>query len=76
MGGKLYRAKHIFFHEKSGLASRRRTRVGVRNSFTDLASDSDKVCQGRVAVVPHMRCAVAVTGCWLRKRYETDAGRN
>src|SRR5271166_5589074 len=64
------------FHEKSGLASWRLRRVGVPNSFTDLASDSNKVCQGRVAVVPHVRGAVAITGRRLGKWYETDAGRN
>jgi hypothetical protein len=51
-------------------------RIGHANPFADLAGDSDKMRQGRVAVVPHARGAVAVPGCRPGKWYETDAGRN
>jgi hypothetical protein len=50
--------------------------VGVANPFADLAGDSDKMRQGRVAVVPHACGAVAVPGCRPGKWYETDALRN
>ena len=51
-------------------------RIGHANPFADLAGDSDKMRQGRVAVVPHARGAVAVPGCWPGKWYETNAGCN
>ena len=61
-----------------GLSSLRNgfPRIGVANPFADLAGDSDKMQQGRVAVVPHTRGAVTVPGCRPGKWYETDAGRN
>src|ERR1700730_7478533 len=50
--------------------------TGAPNSFADLASDPDKMCQGRVAVVPHASGAVAVSWCRPSKRYKTDSGGN